>query len=75
MGPNFVFSFENQSERYEEKPNSIFDQLQKLHAPSLKPQRNKKGQNLLEMPTKNDVFFSAASCKKGIIFVGHVKQI
>ena len=27
------------------------------------------------MPTKNDVFFSAASCKKDIIFVGHPKQI
>ena len=49
MGPNFVGSFENQSERYEEKPNSIFDQLQKLHA----PQRNKKGQNLFEIPTNN----------------------
>ena len=35
----------------------------------------KKGWNLFEMPTKNDVFFSAASCKKDIIFGGHLKQI
>ena len=27
------------------------------------------------MATKNDVFFSAASCKKDIIFGGHLKQI
>jgi len=26
------------------------------------------------MPTKNYVFFSAASCKKDIIFGGHLKQ-
>ena len=26
-------------------------------------------------PTKNDVFFSGASCKKDIIFGGHLKQI
>jgi hypothetical protein len=30
---------------------------------------------LFEKPTKNDVFFSAASCKKDIIFGGHLKQI
>ena len=27
------------------------------------------------MPTQNDAFFSAASCKKDIIFGGHLKQI
>jgi hypothetical protein len=27
------------------------------------------------MPTKNDFFFSAATCKKDIIFGGHLKQI
>jgi hypothetical protein len=27
------------------------------------------------MSTKNDVFFSVASCKKDIIFGGHFKQI
>ena len=36
----------------------------------LKLWQNKKCRNLFEMPTKNDVFFSAA-----IIFDGHLKQI
>ena len=30
---------------------------------------------MCEMPTKNDVFFSAASCKKATLFGGHLKQI
>ena len=34
--------------------------------------QNKKGRNSFEMPTKNDVFFSAGSCKKDIIFGGHL---
>ena len=35
---------------------------------------NMKGQNLFEVPTENDVFFSAASCKKDILFGGHFKH-
>ena len=42
---------------------------------TLKFWQNKKDRNLFEMPTKNDVFFSAASCKKDTIFGGHPKQI
>ena len=42
---------------------------------TLKPQQNKKVQNLFEMPTKNDVFFTAGSQQKDIIFGGHLKQI
>ena len=41
----------------------------------LKFWQNKKGKNLFEMPTKNDVFFSAASCENDMIFGGHLKQI
>ena len=41
----------------------------------LKLWQNKKDRNLFEMPTQNDAFFSAASCKKDIIFGGHLKQI
>jgi hypothetical protein len=33
-----------------------------------------KGQNLFEVPTENDVFSSAASCKKDVIFGGHLKH-
>ena len=49
--------------------------LQQYLLVSLKLWQNKKGWNLFEMPTKNDVFFSAAICKKDIIFGGHLKQI
>ena len=35
----------------------------------------RRSEYLFGMPTKNDVFFSAASCKKDIIFGGHTKQI
>ena len=49
--------------------------LQQYLLVSLKLWQNKKGRNLFEMPTKNDVFFSAASYKKDIIFGGHLKKI
>ena len=42
---------------------------------TLKFWQNKKDRNLFEMPTKNYVSFSATSCKKDIIFDGHLKQI
>ena len=41
-----------------------------MSAKELKLQQNKKGRNLFEMPTKDDVFFSAVSCKKDIVLVG-----
>ena len=41
----------------------------------LKLWQNKKDQNLFEMPTKNNTFFSVARCKKDIIFGGRLKQI
>ena len=41
----------------------------------IKPQRNKKGRNFFETPTKNYIFFTAGSWEKDIIFSGHLKQI
>ena len=35
----------------------------------------RRAEYLFGMPTKNDVFFSAVSCKEDIIFGGHPKQI
>ena len=40
-----------------------------------KSERNDKGLNLFEIPTKNDVFFTTASWEKGIIFGRHLAQI
>ena len=37
---------------------------------SLKLWQNKKGRYFFRMPTKNAVFFLAASCKKDIFLVG-----
>jgi hypothetical protein len=48
-----------------EQISEINDQI---HKPNI------KGQNLFEVPTENDVFSSAASCKKDIIFGGHLKH-
>ena len=51
------------------------DSIAGKKATLLKLWQNKKGSDLFEMLAKNDVFLSAASCKKDIIFGGHLKQI